>query len=232
MDFELEMARRSYGYGRWDAPYWFIGPEQGKGQGEPSGNSPRVRAWQRLGGTELCDCLDFHAEMPDMSWHCRKPNLQRTWRPLILLLKTFLDQPSDLESLRAYQRDRWGRVKDGETCVIELSGLAVRSSKIPAERDRFREERITIIRQRMLSYKPVLIVMYGLNERPHWEKIAGMPLVCDGVARVGTTRIAFAPHPQDRGRRNSDWTVLAAKLRLSISPMVLPTVGRGNWTTD
>jgi hypothetical protein len=26
-----EMARECYGYGRWAAPYWFIGPEQGQG---------------------------------------------------------------------------------------------------------------------------------------------------------------------------------------------------------
>lgn len=104
MDCELEMVRRSYGYGRWDAPYLFIGPEQGKGRFEPSGNSQRVSAWQKLGQTELCDCLDFHAQIPDMSWHCVKPNLQRTWRPLILLLRTFLDLPSDAENLREYQR--------------------------------------------------------------------------------------------------------------------------------
>jgi hypothetical protein len=118
MDYELEMARRSYGYGRWDAPYWFIGPEQGKGQAESSGNSQRVNAWQKLGQNELCDCLDFHAQISDMSWHRGRPSLQPTWRPLILLLKTFLNQPSDIESLREYQRDRWGRVKGGETCWL------------------------------------------------------------------------------------------------------------------
>lgn len=115
MDFgesELEMARRSYGYGRWYAPYWFIGPEQGKGKGEACDNSQRIRAWKQLRETELCDCLDFHAQIRDMSWHLSKPSLQRTWRTLILLLKTFLDEPSDIESLRAYQRDRWGRVKE------------------------------------------------------------------------------------------------------------------------
>jgi hypothetical protein len=211
---ELEMARRSYGYGRWDAPYWFIGPEQGKGEGEPSDNSQRVKAWKHLGETELCDCLDFHAQIADMSWHQGKPNLQRTWRPLILLLKTFLDRPSDIESIRAYQRDRWGRLKEGETCIIELSGLAARSMREPLDRARFRGERIEIIRQRMLSLEPVFVVMYGLNEKPYWERIAGRSLVRDGVVKVGTTMIAFAPHPQDHGRRNSDWTDLGTKLRL------------------
>jgi hypothetical protein len=167
-----------------------------------------------LGETELCDCLDFHAQIPDMSWHQGKPKLQRTWRPLILLLKTFLDLPSDIENLRAYQRDRWGRVKEGETCVIELSGLAARSGREPIDRVRFREERIQTIRERILSSKPVFVVTYGLNEKPYWERIAGRSLVRDEVVRVGTTGIAFAPHPQDRGRRNSDWARLGTKLRL------------------
>ena len=210
---DVEMARRNFGYGRWDAPYWFIGPEQGKGQGEPSGNSRRVEAWQQLGKTELCDCLDFHVHISDTSWHLEKPNLQRTWRPLILLLKTFLNQPSDIESLREYQRDRWGRVKEGETCVIELSGLAAKSAREPINRSRFREERIQTIRKRMLSSGPIFVVMYGLNERSDWEKIAGCPLVRDGVAKVGSTMIAFAPHPQDHGRRNVDWTNLGEMLR-------------------
>ena len=211
---ELEMARDCFGYGRWDAPYWFIGPEQGKGKGEPDGNDQRARAWFQLGKTELCDCLEFHAQIGDMSWHTGRPSLQRTWRPLILLLKAFLDQPSDLESLRAYQRDRWGRVKERETCVVELSGLAARSLREPVDRVRFREERVLTIRRRMLSSRPVFVVMYGLNERSDWEKIAGCPLVRDGVVKVGQTMIAFAPHPQDHGRRNSDWTDLGAKLRL------------------
>jgi hypothetical protein len=45
----LEMARRNYGYGRWDAPYWFIGPQQGMGRHENSNLRLRVKAWQDLG---------------------------------------------------------------------------------------------------------------------------------------------------------------------------------------
>jgi hypothetical protein len=41
---ELEMAQNCFGYGRWDAPYWFIGPEQGKGNDEPDDNTLRVLA--------------------------------------------------------------------------------------------------------------------------------------------------------------------------------------------
>lgn len=96
--------------------------------------------------------------------------------------------------------------------MIELSGLAARSSRVPVERERFRQETIEIIRQRLLRSKPVFVVMYGVNERPYWEKIAGSPLVRDGVLKAGATMIAFAPHPQDHGRRNVDWAKLGEML--------------------
>jgi hypothetical protein len=210
---ELEMAQKCFGYGRWDAPYWFIGPEQGKGNFESENNAQRVQAWHSLGRAEVCDCLEFHKEISDLSWHGGRPRLQPTWRPLILLLKAFLNEATGIENLREYQRDRWGRAQQGETCGIELSGLAARNSRVQIDRKRFRRERVEIIRQRMMRSKPVFIVMYGLNERPSWEKIAGRELVRDCVVKAGPTMIAFAPHPQDHGRRNVDWINLGEMLR-------------------
>jgi hypothetical protein len=55
-----EMAGRCYGYGRWDAPYWFIGQEQGMARDEKNNLKPRVEAWLYLGGCELSDCREFH----------------------------------------------------------------------------------------------------------------------------------------------------------------------------
>jgi hypothetical protein len=59
---ELEMGRRSCGYGRWNAPYWFIGPEQGKGKDERDDNAQRVKAWQQLGRAELCELLGISCQ--------------------------------------------------------------------------------------------------------------------------------------------------------------------------
>jgi hypothetical protein len=103
-----EMARRSYGYGRWDAPYWFIGPEQGTGRHEGSDLKQslerRCRCWGELGGRELNDCREFHRRIGEieMRWHLKSPKvaLQSTWRPLMLLLMTFLRHPADKERLR------------------------------------------------------------------------------------------------------------------------------------
>lgn len=73
-------------YGRWGAPYWFIGPEQGQAPEENDDHKPRVKAWLELGGGELTDCREFHVLIGEKRWHRERPKLQSTWRSLLLLL--------------------------------------------------------------------------------------------------------------------------------------------------
>jgi hypothetical protein len=207
-----EMGRRCYGYGSWEAPYWFIGPEQGQARDENNDLKPRVDAWRRLGGGELNDCRDFHALIGEKRWHQGRPRLQSTWRPLMLLLMSFLGRPTDNESLRRYQRDEWGTL-NGETCVIELSGLAAHSFKIERDRECFREERIRVIRERIHHYMPALVVMYGVSEKRHWEAITGQAFPSESIVRIGRTIVVFALHPTTHGLTNTYWEQLGAILR-------------------
>lgn len=129
-----EMARRCFGYGRWEAPYWFIGPEQGQGN---ESLECRVRAWIDLGAQELCDCRTFHDRIGDHQWHAQNPEAQKTWVALICLLMGFLGRPTDKKTLLDYQRDLWG-ISTGETCVIELQGLPARVLGLHATADHFK----------------------------------------------------------------------------------------------
>ena len=124
----------------------------------------------------------------------------------------FLEKPTDDESLRIYQRDRFGRLS-GETCVIELSGLPARNFKVPRERERFRQERIEFIRDKMLTWKPVFVVMYGKGAMKHWEEIAGVILHADNVQKVGSTIVVIATHPVTRGLRKEYWIELGERMR-------------------
>jgi hypothetical protein len=217
----LAMALRNYGYGRWEAPYWFIGPAQGMGPHE-KGLDRRVKAWLDLGSHELNDCREFHCRIDEIRWHFKKPKvqLQRTWRPLMLSMMTFLDRQEDSESLRIYQRDRWGSLA-GETCVIELSGLAARSLKESQETGQFLPERIEHIRDKMRSRRPKLVVMYGKKQKDSWEKIAGcaFPPKPKSFLTVGDTIMAATPHPVSRifdGSKylgNEYWETLGMNLR-------------------
>jgi hypothetical protein len=210
---EQKMAESFYGYGYWTAPYWFIGPEPGMGPKE-IGNAQLSKTWCELGEHELCDCRDFHRKIGELGWHGEHPRLQTTWRPLMLLLLSFLNERADTDSLRAYQRDRWGRqVKDAETCVIELSGLAAKGLHVPIDRERFRQDRIATIRQRIKGYMPKLVFMYGSGEQKHWEQIAGCELLQDQIVTRDSTVFVFTRHPvSPPGRTNSDWHELGRKL--------------------
>ena len=127
----------------------------------------------------------------------------------MLLLMAFLERDRDNENLRTYQRDRWGMLSRGETCVIELSGLPAHNLQTPRDRESFRPERIEIIRQRMHTHRPALVIMYGLREeeKRHWEEIAPLE----------STTIEFTPHPTSYGLTNAYWVKLGERLRRQVA---------------
>src|SRR6516165_6556836 len=130
-DLASLMARDFYGYGTWDAPFWFIGPEPGG-----DGNEKRAKAFSKLGKDGLCDCKEFHTEINEVRWHREPPEkaaLQPTWRRLMLLLMPAVKLSSDRAALREYQCRHWGKL-NGETCVIELGGLSAKNVRTPIDR--------------------------------------------------------------------------------------------------
>jgi hypothetical protein len=86
-----DMAREWYGYGRWDAPYWFIGQEPGMDPAENNDLKPRCDAWIKLGAGELVDCQEHHFGFGQYDWHREVPPplLQPTWKHLIRLLLAY-----------------------------------------------------------------------------------------------------------------------------------------------
>jgi hypothetical protein len=214
MNNELEMARAFYGYGLWDALYWFIGPEPGKGPKEFT-NACLAETWMKLGACDLCDCKEFHLAVGETCWHREEPQwpkLQSTWRSLILLLIAFLEEPIDIDARRKYQRDRWGR-DSGETCVIELSGLAAKGYEDSIDRKGFRQERVETICKKLHEHKPRFVVMYGLSEKEYWEQIAGIELLPDRIVKRDGICFVMTPHPNTRGRTNAEWKKLGKALR-------------------
>jgi hypothetical protein len=230
----LAMARGNYGYGRWEAPYWFLGPGQG-------GNNLalRVEVWLKRGSRGLDDCREFHHDIKECRWHFKEPvSLQNTWRPLMLLLMNFLGRPVDNDSLpkklrknyylRVYQRDRWGSLdeKVAETCVIDLSGLAAPNSQENPDPGIYLQERIEVICARILDHQPRLVVMYGTGQRRHWNTIAKAVAGCEfpgkalapalpgtSVLTRGAMTLVQTPHATAHGLGNEYWTRLGKRLR-------------------
>ncbi len=222
----LDMARHWYGYGRWEAKYWFIGPEPGQPEGDnPHGDNlkKRCKAWIDLGRGELVDCKDHHFGFGFYDWHRETPppKLQPTWKQLIrLLLAARSGKRPDVEDIRSYQQKRWG-MKNGETCVIELCSLAENNLKakkgVNFDPNDLLKERVKAIREKIHQYQPALVIMYRARDKSNWEEISGQtfsaaPDIC--TVGNGPTQAVFANHPVDNvGVDPEYWLKLAERLR-------------------
>jgi hypothetical protein len=211
MHNEAELAAREfYGFGKWELPYWFIGPEQGG-----SNNEQRAAAFKQLGIDGLCDCREFHNQIQETRWHREPPNtaaLQPTWRRLMLALMPSIGRPSEKIGLKHYQACHWGNRNSGETCVIELSGLSAKNFKESIDTSSFKASRIERIKERLKQAAPQFVVMYGVACEKDWKEISGCNLVRCDVVKSGSTLFAFMPHPTSHGQRDSEWIELGAKL--------------------
>jgi hypothetical protein len=209
------MAEHFFGYGRWEAPYWFVGPEAGMGKDGKDSLAARSASWKHLGCASVVDCAAHHHGFGFTKWHQHHPPTQATWRQLIRLLLSYKGQPTDTETIREYQRDKWG-TSTGETCFIELSALASPNMRTPQDRTTFLSRRIERIRQEALKHRPKFVVMYGLGQCEEWERIAGARFDSNGLCRMEKTVAAIAPHPVTRGLGNEYWTKLGRLLRKTI----------------
>jgi hypothetical protein len=224
MDFKLsnlsqlelaDMAEHFFGYGRWDAPFWFIGPEAGMGKEGKDSLAARYESWNQLGRAEIVDCEKHHRGFGFTKWHDPLPPTQPTWRQLVRLLLAYQEKDQSLDDIRAYQRDHWGR-ENGETCVIELCGLAAPSMQTVQDRTTFLSRRVERIREAALKNTPKFIVMYGHGNREEWERIAGAKFDANGIWRMGRTVAATAPHPVTRGLGNEYWVNFGQMLREAV----------------
>jgi hypothetical protein len=206
------MAEQFCGYGKWDAPYWFVGPEAGMGRDGNDSLAARYESWKQLGCAPIVDCAAHHRGFGFTKWHQPHPPTQPTWRQLIRLLLAYKGMNPDLDDIRAYQRDHWGR-ENGETCAIELSGLPAPNLQTSRDRTTFLSKRIERIRKAALKYAPEFIVMYGQGNRREWERIAGGGFDSSGLYRMGKTVAAIALHPVTRGLGNECWVRLGRMLR-------------------
>lgn len=215
------MAEHFYSYGRWDAPFWFIGPEAGMGKDDKDSLTARYESWKQLGCAPVVDCEMHHSGFGFAKWHQNRPPTQATWRQLILLLLAYKGMNPDLDDIREYQRDHWRR-ENGETCVIELSGLAVPSMQTPQDSTTFVSKRIERIRRALDSLKeanrsPEFILMYGQGSRAEWEQIAGSSFDSTGLCMMGKTVAAIAPHPVAWGLGNEYWMNLGRIFRGTVN---------------
>jgi hypothetical protein len=221
-DQSEDLSQRCFGFGKWCAPFWFIGPEQGLGRREPEDNlDKRYECFTKLESDGLCDLKEFHLCIGQPYYFSKVAGkrdlvLQLTWRRMILTLLSYKGvEDISRPLIRAYQSKSWGR-KDGETCVVELSGLPARNLSVVVDRETHRPARLSELYTKIEEHKPTFVVVYGKSQHKHWRAFRtaqGASPFSFEVPQIGHTKIVFAPQPTAPGQTDSEWIQLGRTLR-------------------
>ena len=178
-----------YGYGNYQADYWFVGMEEGGGDTVDE-VSKRLIIWDQRGRREVEDVAEYHLALGITHPFAEKAKLQPTWAKLIRVLLSIEGLSPGKEDVRRYQQQQWAR-SNGNVCLLELLPLPSpstshwlygQSSQLTdlATRDRYRDQwsaiRIAALRQRIAVHQPKAIIFYSFGYLPYWQAIVGTPL--------------------------------------------------------
>ena len=110
-----------YGYGNYEGRYWFVGIEEA-GAETLEDNASRIHVWDRRGGHELEDLVEYHQALGLLDRFLgESPNIQRTWGRLIRIMLAATASAKAREGLYI------GRAS-GDSCLIELLPLSAKST--------------------------------------------------------------------------------------------------------
>ncbi len=231
------------GYGDYRAKYWFVGMEEGGG-GTLEEITRRFASWDRHGRGELSDLISHHEDSDLSHFTSSYGKLQTTWSQLIRIVLASEGQPTDNDTVRAYQHSKLGRI-GGETCLLELMPLPCpdsgtwlygQYSSLPELRsrseymERYAASRTRRLRRRVEEYKPPVVVFYSLSYIKWWRQIAGVdlkPVLIGGVKSFsgGNEHTGFVVVPQPayrmKGKGNDYYVQVGKAIAASLSSRAL-----------
>ncbi|HEV2199981.1 MAG TPA: hypothetical protein VGR73_09170 [Bryobacteraceae bacterium] len=111
------------GYGNLDAPYWYVGMEEG---GDSTSFERRVSVWRDRGSSIIEDLREYHVAIKLEDLFVSSARLQSTWKQLIRITLRAEGLPCSVDAIREYQARQLGR-RDGGTALLELYPLPART---------------------------------------------------------------------------------------------------------
>jgi hypothetical protein len=172
---ELEHLLNFVGYGRLDAPVWFLGME------EAGGGEDNLRARLKLRAVE--DCAEAHRILGITKHHWGRRVIQHTWRGMCYIMLKLDNKATDAESIRTYQAASLGRF-GGQTLLIELMPVPKSSigawgyeELIPqyASREDYylkvKPYRLTYLQGLIRENKPQIVIGYGKSYWPEYRAL-------------------------------------------------------------
>ena len=177
----LQWMEQRVGYGRLDAPYWFVGMEE-------AGRADEIST--RMAAPFVEDLYDAHwgafGGRYDNLFHPRNASLQRTWAKLIRALLVAKGEAPTLHEIKRYQALRWGRV-DGETLLTELYPVASPQLSTDTYKRTLLPSRVRLLRGLFRKHKPHFVIAYGTTYADQFKRVFSDP---------GTTWRRFADEPE------------------------------------
>lgn len=230
-----------FGYGNLNAPYWFIGKEEGGGK-DLAENFRRILTWEGFGGTTTVDTIKYHQRLGFTEHQLTR--IQPTWTKLIQILLVLEGKdPQSIDLRREYQRNHLGRAS-GSNCCMELMPMASRSTTLWHWQKMFAEyfgyknrhdyfaqvapERRLQLKKLITIHKPKVVVFYSsqqsyidqwrlIAEVEEWNWVNISKSFKYGWARKNGTLFIITPHPTTHGIRNTDFPVVGEFIRTKTS---------------
>jgi len=214
----LEFANGFYGYGDYQASYWFLGMEEGGGNSVDEINR-RISTWKVRGGMELEDIVEYHRAIGISKYFDEKPKIQNTWGKQIRFMHGYKNKPINTESVRNFQRDCWGR-KNSDSCIFDLFPLPSPSTSewiygnksalnILKDRETYRnaflQSRANHIRDRIDKFKPEIVCAFGTTYLNYWKTLVDGEFYKEEKfysINIGTTKFVVLQHPAAIGITN------------------------------
>lgn len=105
-----------YGYGSYQADYWFVGMEEGGDTVQET--NQRLTVWDQRGRREVEDVAEYHLAFGITHPFTEKAKLQPTWAKLIRVLLSIEGKPPTKDDMQRYQQQQWAR-SSGKVCLLE-----------------------------------------------------------------------------------------------------------------
>jgi hypothetical protein len=225
-----EFAETFYRYGNNRGRYWFIGMEEGGGNSVEEIDQ-RLEAWVQGGKRELEDVAEFHERIGVPELFTGKAKLQTTWNKLIRIVLSHQGVTPTTDDVRAYQRDKLGRL-ESETCLLELLPLPSPStsqwlygshSSLPhlatrkSYHDYYTPKRVEHLQAMIKRHQPLCVIFYGLNYMKWWKAIAD----------IDFTKTTFGKHAYWKGKNGqASFFVVAHPAATGITNDYFHEIGR------
>ena len=224
-----ERIKHFWGYGNLNAPYWFVGMEEGYN----AKTEDLYKRFKASEGKQICDVADLKIDPGSYSLFTEEAPLNRTYRRLIqMMLYAETKKHPDKEALRDFQITKLGR-SDSNNAILELMPLPSKSidpkdwiyaetgiEGLSSRKDyleTYKDERIQSLRSLIEQYKPKYVICYSLSYQEDWHKLTDKPFIEVNprrlyLARDGETTIAITPHSVAQGLSNRVWEGLIEEL--------------------